>query len=396
MMPELDSTTKPEPTPRWRGRTAVAVAALAVAGLVAAAVLPVEPASGQKPARDFYGVVPQTPLESPDITRMQHDRVGMVRQVFFWPEIEPEPGKYNWTTTDDAVRQASAAGIEVFPLLFGTPDWAVSGLRCELVCAPGTPAARQAFARFAAAAVARYGPGGSFWTESPPPVDPCSVPPLLCRRASSAPRPIEAWQVWNEQNSPKYYGPTVNVRQYASLVKQTAKAIRAEDPQAEVVLGGMWGPPGTDAVVPTLRYLKRLYRVRGSRKSFDSIAIHPYAARLENVKGQIRAARELATRVRDRKVGIWVTELGWASGGPTSEPLVKSPREQAALLRKSYRFLIKKRKAWRIRSVHWYSLRDTRAGASHCSWCAHSGLRTTAGAEKPAAAAFRSLPRADR
>jgi len=297
------------------------------------------------------------------------------------------------------MRRASEAGVEVFPVLYGVAGWAMSkrmSRRCGLACAPTTPEARQGFARFAAAAVARYGPGGSFWARSqpPPPGDPCAVPPLLCKRGS-AQSPIEAWQIWNEQNSPKYYAPKVNVRGYAALVKEAGKAIRAEDPRADVVLGGMWGPPATDAVVPTLRYLERLYDVRGSRSTFDSIAIHPYGAEFASVKNQVRGTRRLVTRVGDSKVGIWVTELGWASGGPKDSPLVKSRREQAALLRRSYRFLIKKRIPWRIRSVHWYSLRDDRAGAEVCDWCPRSGLRTSAGAEKPAAAAYRRLPRAD-
>jgi len=378
----------------------IAGAGVLLASLLAGAVLAVEPASAKKPPNDFYGVVPQVALESEDFTQMQGDRVGIVRQLFLWPAIEPYRGQYDWSLTDEVMRQASSTGIEVFPVLYGTPSWAQSekmNSRCGVTCAPSTQQARAGFARFARAAVARYGPGGTFWTHppppQPPPSDPCLVPPLLCKRGGLGETPIEVWQVWNEQNSPKYYGPKVNVGQYARLIAQTSKEIRREDRKADVVLGGMWGPPGTDSVVPTVRYLERLYRVRGSRSSFDSIAVHPYAGRFASVKGQLRGTRRLATRVGDGNVGIWVTELGWASGGPQGQALVKTPAEQARLLRKSFRFLIRKRVEWRIRSVHWYSWRDTDSRAQICSWCPESGLRTSSGGEKPAAATFRALPR---
>ena len=395
-------TNRDETALRQRRRGAIALAGVVLASLVASGALAVQPASAKKPPPRFYGVVPQTALEAGDFSELQRDRVGIVRQLFLWPEIEPSPGQYDWSSTDETIRQASAAGIEVFPVLYGVPAWAQSeklNSRCGVTCGPSTPEARQGFARFAAAAVARYGPGGSFFTEPPPPPpeqppsDPCTVPPLLCKRGGLGDKPIEVWQIWNEQNSPKYYGPKVNVRQFAGLVKQASKAIRAQDPKAEVVLGGMWGPPGTDAVVPTVRYLERLYRVAGSRSTFDSIAVHPYAGRLASVKGQLRGIRRLAVQVGDRNVGLWVTELGWASSGPKGEPLVKTRSMQAALLRKSFRFLIGKRVAWRIRSVHWYSWRDTDNAAAICAWCPRSGLRTSGGGDKPAANAFRNLPR---
>lgn len=373
-----------------------ALAGVVVAGLVAIAVLVVPSASAKKPPPDFYGVVPQEEPEPRDFEQMERDRVGMVRQLFHWSAIEPFQGQYDWSTTDEVMRQASARGIEVFPVLYGVPVWAQPEDRvasCGPACAPTTPQEREGFARFAAAGVARYGPGGTFWEEPAPPPEPCPLPPLPCRRGAETETPIQAWQVWNEQNSPKYYAPQVNVDQYAALLEETASAIRAQDPGAEVVVGGMWGPPGAGAVVPALRYLERLYRVDASRESFDSVAVHPYAGRFENVKSQIRATRRFVTSVGDGDVGIWVTELGWASGGRKREPLVKTRAEQAALLRKSFRFLIRKRNAWRIRGVHWYSLRDTRLGFGICAWCPRSGLRTADGAEKPAAAAFRNLPR---
>ena len=59
------------------------------------------------------------------------------------------------------------------------------------VVPPRTAETRTAFGDFAAAAVRRYGPGGSFWDQ---------------HRALPY-RPIETWQLWNEPNLSSFYRP---------------------------------------------------------------------------------------------------------------------------------------------------------------------------------------------
>jgi hypothetical protein len=379
-----------------------AVAAILLSALVLLG-LPPAPAAEAKVSRAFFGVVTQSRLEAADLELMRTDGVGIVRQLFLWPAIEPSPGGYDWRETDAAVGQAAAVGIRIFPVLYGTPAWAQSAKmerRCGMTCAPRSPEAKRGFARFAGAAAARYGPGGTFWTDppppppagEPPPPDPCLIPPLVCKRATGD-LPIAAWQIWNEQNSPTFFGPRPDPRRYAALLADAAKRIRREDRGAEVLLGGMWGPPGTKKVIPTQEYLQRLYRVRGVRSAFDSIAVHPYAGRFSSVVGQLRRIRKVVQRAGDGGVGTWVTELGWASGGPRGEALVKTPSQQAKLLRASFRLLLRKRKAWNVRSVHWYSWRDTATNAAICKWCPKSGLRTSDGGEKPSIRAFRKFAR---
>ena len=73
----------------------------------------------------------------------------------------------------------------------------------------------------------RYGPEGTFWAEHP------EIPA----------KPIRAWQIWNEQNSPQYFGPGRPDQIYAKLVTEASRAIKVEDPNADVVLGGMFISP---------------------------------------------------------------------------------------------------------------------------------------------------------
>jgi hypothetical protein len=358
--------------------------ALALAGFASAAS-----ASAHRPPREFFGVVPQTDVTPSDLDRMAANRVATLRVLLYMPNIELAPGQFDWSDSDELVGTAAAHGIRVIPTLYGSPGWLnyLDGDdACGGYCAPASDQTRGAWADFARAAVARYGRDGAFWTSTGHAPAPCG-----CAR----PRPIHTWQVWNEQNSPKYFGPGPNVDQYARLLIAAAGAIHGADPSAEVITGGMWGPPGSDYVIPTIDYLRQLYAVPGIESSFDAIAVHPYSPTLDGVTAQTRAVRQEIVAAGDN-ARIWVTELGWASGGLATSGLVKTPKGQARLLTKSIKSLLAKRRAWRIRGVLWYAWRDAPPDGTICDWCPSSGLRNQDGTAKPAARAFRRLAGATR
>jgi polysaccharide biosynthesis protein PslG len=373
---------------KW-GLKAAAGALLLV--LAVAALAP--PASAAVP-RAFFGVVPQTAVTPEELDRMAANGVATLRVLVSMPEIEPEPDEFVWGNTDQLIAHAAARGIRVIPTLYGSTAWlnALDGdAGCGGGCAPESDAAREAWADFAAALVGRYGPGGEFWAPTPD----CPLP-LVCEPRGEAPcacasaLPIRTWQIWNEQNSPKYFHPGPNAARYAKLLAAAANAIKAKDPNAEVITGGMWGPPGADEVTPTLRYVRQLYRASGRSPAFDAIAVHPYASNVTGVGQQVKGVVDEIRRAGD-DAGIWVTELGWASGGPRDNSLVKTPRAQARLLTSSIDRLIGKRRAWRIRGVQWYAWRDAPPERTDCDWCPKSGLRGLNGAPKPAAKAFKRL-----
>jgi polysaccharide biosynthesis protein PslG len=364
--------------------------------LIALAAAPSADARGG-PTREFFGVVPQTVITPSELDRMAANGVGSLRVNFSMPEIAPGPSQYNWGPTDDLVRETAARGIRLIPTILGTPSWlqSVYGANCSGPCAPDSEGARAAWAEFGAALVARYGPNGSFWAPTQDPATQDCTLPLLCRRGPppcgcTSPLPIHTWQIWNEQNSPKYFAPAPNPQRYGRLLVVAAAKIRAVDPTAEVITGGMWGPRSADEVIPTARYLRQLYAVPGVKGSFDAVSVHPYASSLDGVDEQVKAVLRVIRTAGD-DAGIWVTELGWASGGPRKNGLVKTPKAQARLLTSSITTLITKRRAWRIRGVLWYAWRDAPPEATDCEWCPKSGLRKQSGAAKPAANAFRRL-----
>jgi hypothetical protein len=312
--------------------------------------------------------------------------VDAIRLMAHWGTVEPTPGERNWGTLDALVRETTARGIQPLFVLYGPPEWAAhrdgnscAGEECAIF-APRSNETQTAYANFARDLVQRYGPGGDFWT------------PAAC--GCTVAQPIRMWQLWNEQNSPKYYAPKVNAKEYAKLVAKSSKAIKSVDRKAEVMLGGMWGPESLKRgkkkppVTTYIDYMKRLYKVRGIKKRFESLALHPYSSSVGGMIKQLREARRVAKSAGDRKVGLWITEIGWASGGPPDEPYVKGDEGQAKLLENAYRKLERKRRSLRFRGVFWYSWRDRPGGDLICAWCGNAGLLNADGSPKPAWDAF--------
>lgn len=341
---------------------------IAAALLVATAVLVTSaPASAQAPP-EFYGVVPQDKLSNRDIERMGRGRVGTMRVTLSWSEIDPTPvpQDYDWEKFDAVVAEAARQQVEILPTVFTVPPWVSAmegctkppGGPCE-IRPPQTAAGLGAWREFLEAAVGRYGPEGLFWTLNP------TVPE----------RPIRAWQIWNEQNSPGFYQPRPDVGDYAALLTAASEGIRAEDPGAEVVLGGLYRYPlrGEKGGIRATDYLERLYDHPGIESTFDGVAIHPYAARISGVRAQVRRMVRVVDARGDGDEGIWITELGWASAGRRN-PLNRGPEGQAARLRRAFAWFTAEREALGIRLVAWYAWRDTAVDDVRCNWCAYSGL----------------------
>ena len=321
------------------------------------------PATTPAPAapRSFFGVAPQGQLTDADYARMGQGKVGTLRIFLPWGLIESIKGEYGFGNYDQLVLGAARNDIDVLPFLFGTPNWVaqeLDGEDCGTDCdgfAPRSEAALSAWSNFVAAAVDRYGPDGSLWEENP------DVPK----------RPIRAWQIWNEQNSPSFYEPKPDVAAYAKLLDAAAAQIRERDPEAKVILGGMFGTPfaGERPAYSAWEYLRQLYAIEGT-DGFDGVAAHPYAAHLEKVQVQVERMREEIEAAGD-DASLWITEIGWASSG-ADVPLNRGVEGQAQALTESFGYFLDMRDDWDIQSVIWYSWRDIEE--SICDWCAGSGL----------------------
>jgi hypothetical protein len=225
-------------------------------------------------------------------------------------------------------------------------------------------------------AARRYGHRGVFWRSNP------GIPY----------RPITAWQVWNEPNTPFYAkSGKPNARTYLRLLRYTSAAVRIGDPRARIVLAGGPGRKDDDGQsgggrVPLEDYLDRLLRLRGARAAFDVAAVHPYASTVSRVGQKIERVRRVMRRRGEGATPLWVTEVGWSSGGQREHELVKDPATQARLLREAFRMLRANRHRYGLGNVYWYRFQDLPHPCEHPQGCweDHTGLFTGEERPKPA------------
>jgi hypothetical protein len=92
---------------------------------------------------------------------------------------------------------------------------------------------------------------------------------------------------------------------------------------------------------------------------------------------------------------MWLSEVGWGSEKPSRRwPLNKGVRGQKRMLKKSFRLVLHKRRAWHVKRLFWFDWRDPARGQGHyCSFCDSAGLLRHNHRPKPAYRAFRRFTR---
>jgi hypothetical protein len=315
--------------------------------------------------RAFYGVIPAIDPDSTEIARMGAGKVGTLRINFVWGAVQPQEGSsLDWSHYDAIIGAAAREGIRVLPTVYSTPSWA--GSRANH---PPDKAHLDEFRTFVREAAARYGSNGSFWSAN------LSIPKL----------PVIDWQLWNEVNSPSFWFSKPSAKQYVGLLRVFSDGVRSGDPAAKVVLAGLFRTPRIRNGIPLDRFLPAIYR-RKAKPLFDAVAMHPYATTPRDALEAVRDTRKIMAQFKDKRTPLWITEIGWATGGVRT-PLTVSPKRQAAYLRKSFGLLAKNRGRLRIAGVVWYSWRDLPGGI----WFNHTGLFTEDLQPKPSWNAFLGL-----
>jgi hypothetical protein len=241
--------------------------------------------------------------------------------------------------------------------------------------AGGSPTTGE-FAAFAAAAAARYGPAGSYWAS-----------------CACTPRPIESWEIWNEENNGYWWSGAVSPSGYAALFAATRGALRTVDPQARVVVGGLtFDPNGQPSFVAPAAMVQAL--AAGNANAFDAVAVHPYSTAdgasppqlavsamtmIDKVAAAVAADTGPGPQGAPRQQ-IWVTEMGWSTQVADQMTVAIGLQLFFALLDNG------ERARDNIGPVLWYDLRDNATLATRDD---QLGLRLTAaggadGGAKPA------------
>ncbi len=355
------------------GAAALAACLAALAGLSGGADEHSERAS--TPDRTFLGLVAEDAFGKPgayrrdNLARLRSAGAGLVRQTFDWARIEPAPGRYDLSFYDSYVAALATRHLRLLPILFNPPPF-----RSSAPANPrhGTyPPRRPAdMGEFAAVLARRYGPGGSFWDEHR------GLPRL----------PVRSWQVWNEPNLRVYWPSGPDAREYVALLRATARGIRRVDPGAEIVTAGL---PDSSLGVPLRDYVAAMYAA-GAADAFDVLAVNLFGRDARGVIEGVRTVREVAATNGDDPA-VWVTELGWATGGPPSDFLVSETR-QAELLEQTLLALARRREELRIRGVVYFNWRDSTPYAGGREFFGlHTGLLRLDGHAKPALSSYKKV-----
>jgi len=198
------------------------------------------------------------------------------------------PTSFEWT--DQLVALAAKHRLTLLPEVVYAPGWDTAPHPAGTY---GIPASDAAYAAFLKALVQRYGAHGSFWGSHSPAV------------------PIRSWQIWNEPNLSIFWPVQPFARSYVALLSAAHAAIKSADPGARIVLAGM----------PNFSWtaLRQVYAVRGARRLFDEVAVHPYTRRPEGVITILRKVRQVMNRAGDRRKPLIADEISWPSSqGKTS------------------------------------------------------------------------------
>ncbi len=204
--------------------------------------------------------------------------VGMrwVRMDLTWSETEKARGVYDFSAYDGLLAALDRCGLRAMLILdYGNPLYG-GGL------APARDEARDAFARWAAAAAKHFAGRGVLW------------------------------EIYNEPNIDQFWKPRADVKAYARLAASAAGAIRAAAP-GEVVIG-----PATSTI--DLPFLEACFDA-GLLDSFSAVTVHPYRSQPpESAAGEYAAlARMIAAR--GSAAPVLSGEWGYAcnTGGVSAE-----------------------------------------------------------------------------
>ena len=287
-------------------------ASLSVAGKAAAATSDSTPVGATTFAGRFGIADSHLPLHSSSlahsvVSKIKSTGAGWVRCVFAWSDMQPFEGQaINFTGTDRAVNEAQDHGVKVLGILGFTPGWANGGNALPI-----------------------YPPAADHVTDWQ-----AYVTAVSTRYRGK----VSAWEIWNEENIDQFWQPSPDASAYMTLVKATSPMIRAADPAAKIVMGGLAGL-GSDFMDACLN--------AGIADYVDAIAYHPY---VETVGPPIGYApkeslcRTLVSWVRSliaehtaKRLEIWITEFGWTTYDvqPDAYPPGVSQSTQASYMLRS-------------------------------------------------------------
>lgn len=219
-------------------------------------------------------------------------------EFFPWAYLEPQRGRYDWSSADRIIEYAHAQGLQIIARMGLVPAWAqeISGewpgtQRATLNTLP--PEAYDDFAQFVAAFASRY--AGL----------------------------VDHLIIWNEPNLSFEWGyEQVSAAQYVDLLRAVYHPAHEANPDVVILAAGLaptLEPAGSPHGLNDILYLDDLYAAGGAAY-FDALAVHTYgftdppeaepAFSTLNFR-RVELLREVMVAHGDAETPIYITETGW-------------------------------------------------------------------------------------
>ena len=280
-----------------------------------------------------------------------------------WNPANPDDPAYDWVASDEAVRNAVAAGLTPVLQVDGAPQWAqrcqTPGVFPGAICDPDPGALRD----FASAAANHYS-----------------------GRTPGVPA-VRYFQGLNEPNLSNFFFPQYETSGkplspflYRDLINAFYAGVKAAEPASLVILAGLGPIEVAKYTIGPMKFARLMLCMSGGKKPkpsvescgagvhFDIFAIQPYTTGGPNHKGKVNDVQigdlpklQNLIKAADRaghikgafvRTPLWVTEFSWDSKPPDPGglPMAVETRWVAEALHT----------AWSagVENFFWYSLRD--------------------------------------
>jgi hypothetical protein len=306
---EMQHPPRTRPAPRRR-RTFRA----ALLGAFTVCALAVPPAQAAEPGFNVPGPEPSHVLQA------QQLGTHWVRMFMPWSTIEPSRNVFapNWLAAYEQAFHSYPAGTKFLLDVVDSPQWET-----------GSP------------------------NDVTPPANPYDYSTMLATIAQRFGSRVAAYEIWNEEDEPRWWVGAPDPAAYVQLLKAAYPAVKAAEPKATVVMGGLTGND--------YPFLEQVYAA-GGKGYFDAVGVHTdtacdvlspyeYLRGTDNrmIPDSFLAYREVhaVMLANGDDKPIWMTELSWRTTSAVcsegvwagQKPEGVSEETQATFLRQAYHCL---------------------------------------------------------
>jgi len=221
-----------------------------------------------------------------DFQLMNELEVDIMRCSFGWDDYETSPGQYDFAWLEQFVALAAQYNIKLRPYIAYTPMWA-----------------------------GKHGAGdGVAWNDPPASYRQWYTFVYNLAAALSDHPNLLSYEIYNEENSEMWWDGTND--HYKETLRQAARAIRAADPDAQVILGGLTFPDDD--------WLRPLVE-EGYAQYYDITPLHVYSESWgsEAVEDYLGRQYHDVFVPLNNSIGeaepIWINEIGFPTTPGTTE-----------------------------------------------------------------------------